>query len=376
MPWAISSCGVLGFLQVMTTKAQNGIKFIQRVYLARALGLALGGLAVGIVLLPLEPAPLLWVLVFYNSLVWPHIAYIMSSRSQDRVRQERLQLLGDTLCGGFWVAAIGFNPLVSTLVTMMLWMNNIAAGGAGLFVRGLALWLLGVAAGLVLLGFKWYPEVNSTIVYASIPVLLGYPLLIGFIAYGLAMDLHAQRELLRRLSRTDGLTGLFNRSYWEIRTKEEVAKARRNHLPLSLIILDVDHFKQINDTYGHAMGDQVLQQVAQYLQWNLRESELLGRYGGEEFVIVLPGTPKSIAFKTAERLRDLIAQAEFMDINNPKLVTLRCTISLGVAAFSDGLGDFSSWMRVADKALYEAKRQGRNRTVAAQEKAAVALEDS
>jgi diguanylate cyclase len=308
----------------------------------------------------MEPLPLVWVMLVYNGLIWPHLAYLIASRSPDPYATERLQLQGDSISGGFWVAACGFNPLVSALITMMLWMNSIAAGGFRFFVRGVLCWLLGVLIGVMLLGFSWNDSVSKTIVYACLPMLIIYPIIIGLIAYNLAMDLHRKKEQMQYLSRTDGLTGLFNRAYWELRAKEEIARARRNYTSLALLVLDVDHFKHINDTYGHAQGDLVLQQLAQLLQRNLRETELLGRYGGEEFTIVLPGSSKQDAYLTAERLREAVANFTFGDASSQ---TLHCSISLGVAAFADGLGDFSSWLKAADKALYQAKRDGRNQTV-------------
>ncbi len=177
------------------------------------------------------------------------------------------------------------------------------------------------------------------------------------------MQLHKQKELLKHLSRTDGLTGILNRGYWETRAKEEIVRARRNHSSLSLIMIDIDHFKRINDTYGHSVGDHVLTQLAQYLQWNLRETELLGRYGGEEFAIILPDADNNKAWQMGERLREFIEQAVFQDPADPHHASLRCTISVGVAAFNDGDGDFSSWVRAADAALYQAKGMGRNRCI-------------
>lgn len=344
----------------MASAKPRGIKFVKRVYPARALGLGLGLFAVGSVLRPIEPLPLIWVLLVYNGLIWPHLAYLIASRSPDPYAMERLQLQGDSICGGFWVAACGFNPLVSALITMMLWMNNIAAGGFRFFMRGVLCWLLGVLVGGALLGFSWNDSVSKIIVYSCLPMLIIYPVIIGLIAYNLAMDLHRKKEQMQLLSRTDGLTNLFNRAYWELRAKEEIARARRNYTPLALVLLDVDHFKRVNDTYGHAVGDLVLQQLSRLLQKNLRETELLGRYGGEEFVVILPGASKQEAYKTAERLREAVDQLAFGD---PEAQTLHCSISLGVAAFSDGLGDFSSWLKAADKALYQAKHQGRNQTV-------------
>lgn len=345
----------------MAVKAR-GLRFVRRAYPARVLGLGLGGLAVGAALYPLDPLPIIWVVLFYNCVIWPHLAYLMATRSASPHLVERRHLIGDAVMGGFWIAAMGFNPLSASIISMMLCMNSIAAGGMQFFAKTVVSALAGLAVGLLLFGFTWNPIVTMTIVYACIPMLIIYPILVGVITYNISMQLHGQKQLLMRLSRIDGLTGVFNRSYWETRAREEIARARRNHHPLSLLIIDIDHFKRINDTYGHVTGDCVLQQLAQNLQHNLRETEMLGRYGGEEFVIILPNTESTVAWRTGERLREIIEAAEFVDTGQQG-VKLRCTISVGVAAFSDGMGDFSSWVRAADSALYQAKSAGRNRCI-------------
>ncbi|MES2674721.1 MAG: diguanylate cyclase [Pseudomonadota bacterium] len=347
----------------MAIEKPRGFSFVRRVYPARMLGLALACLIITTVLLPLHTSPLLWVVLIYNCFVWPHLAYFIASSSNNPIRFERLHLLGDAAMGGFWVVAMGFNPLSSSIITMMLWMNLIGAGGVKLFGQGVLSTFAGVAFGLWMLGFRWYPAITDTLVYASIPMLMLYPIFIGSITYNLSMLLHKQKELLKHLSRTDSLTGILNRGYWEARAREEIVRARRNHSSLSLIMIDIDHFKRINDTYGHIMGDYVLKRLAEYLQMNLRETELLGRYGGEEFAIILPDADHNRAWQMGERLREFIEQAVFQDPNDPHHTKLHCTISLGVAAFSDGDGDFSSWVRAADLALYQAKGTGRNRCI-------------
>ncbi|WP_049630334.1 diguanylate cyclase [Cellvibrio sp. pealriver] len=338
----------------------RGLSFVKRVYPARTLGLGLGGVAVGTVLLAQDFPVFYWLLLLVNGLVWPHLAYVIACRSAIPFQAERRHLLLDSGSGGFWVVAMGFNPLVSTLILMMLWMNNIAAGGLRLFLKGLATTGIGLLVGLA--AFGWHPDLTTGdwVVYASLPMLVAYPVAIGLITYNLAIQLHQQKELLKRLSRTDGLTGLYNRYYWESRTTESIAVARRNNQPMALILLDIDHFKAINDTYGHVAGDQVLKQVAQLLRMNLREGELLGRYGGEEFALLLPNTTQDAAYATAERLRLLVGQALY-EIDE-RVSGLRCSISVGVAAFREGQG-YSEWFRAADAALYQAKHIGRNTTV-------------
>lgn len=347
----------------MVIEKPHGLRFVRRVYLARSLGLGLGCLIMSAALWSYNSSPLIWTALLLNCLLWPHLAYIIASRSEQPYISERRHLLADAILGGFWVVAMGFNPIASSAFTMMLWMNLVAAGGVHFFIRGLLVSLLGYALGLLVFGFSWHPEISDELIYSLLPMLILYPILIGSITYNLSMQLHRQKELLKHLSRTDSLTDIFNRGYWELRAREEIVRVRRSHSPLSLILIDIDHFKQVNDTYGHSMGDHVLQQVAQYLQWNLRESELLGRYGGEEFGIILPDEDITMAWQLGERLREFIEQAEFQDPSDPGNTRLRCTISIGVAAFSDSAGDFSSWVRAADAALYEAKHTGRNRCV-------------
>jgi diguanylate cyclase len=347
-----------------TTKdSRRGLSFVKRVYPVRILGWGLGALAVGAVLYTQQLHWGYWLLWAINSFVWPHLAYLLSVRSQTPFPTEHRHMLVDSALGGFWVAAMGFNPLASCVMIMMTSKNNVAAGGLRLFAKGMGASLLGCLVTLCFIGFSPNLATNDWVVYASLPILLVYPLAIGSITHRLAMQLHTQKKLLQQLSRTDGLTGLFNRHYWEIRVTDLIALVRRHPQPLSMILLDVDYFKAINDTYGHSTGDQVLQQIARQLQANLRETELLGRYGGEEFALVLPNTGQEAARATAERLRSVIAHARFGEDEVIQQQGFQCTISLGVATWQQEFGDYTSWFRAADRALYEAKHRGRNGTV-------------
>lgn len=347
----------------INNESRRGLSFVKRVYPARALGLGLGAVAVGAVLYEQQLHWGYWLLWAINGFVWPHIAYWLAIRSRTPFHTEHRHLLLDSATGGFWVVAMGFNPLASCMIIMMMWMNNIAAGGVRLFARGAGTSAVGLALALLIIGFAPNLSTSERVVYACLPMLIAYPLAIGSITYRLAIQLHRQKELLQRLSRIDGLTGLYNRHYWEVRVGDLLAQVRRHPQPLSLILIDVDHFKTINDTHGHSVGDQVLQQIARQLQANLRETELLGRYGGEEFAAVLPNTGADAALATAERLRRVIAQSGFCEQYEAPQLKLQCTISLGVATWQEGFGDYAGWIRAADQALYQAKHQGRNTTV-------------
>jgi len=161
------------------------------------------------------------------------------------------------------------------------------------------------------------------------------------------------------LALTDGLTGLFNRRYMEIRLEEEISRSQRYSRRFSLILIDIDHFKQINDTWGHATGDLVLQGVSRLLAQNLRETELVFRYGGEEFLVILPEAALAQATSVAQRLRDAVERHPFHTVDGS--ATLHVTFSAGVAEYPTHGADKGTLLAAADQALYLAKQRGRNR---------------
>ncbi|MCZ8294191.1 MAG: sensor domain-containing diguanylate cyclase [Hylemonella sp.] len=181
------------------------------------------------------------------------------------------------------------------------------------------------------------------------------------------LDSALATERLKLAGLTDGLTGVHNRRYFEARCLEEVQAARRSKLPLVCLLLDVDHFKRINDTHGHPAGDAVLRYVARLIRAQLRGSDVVARYGGEEFVMLLPATPLAAALDTAERIRRVIAaQSMPVQVAEP----LRITVSIGAAllppeAEVDAAVSAAALVQRADQALYAAKQGGRNRVLAA-----------
>lgn len=171
----------------------------------------------------------------------------------------------------------------------------------------------------------------------------------------------AAMQKLEQASRMDGLTQLFNRAHWQSRLVEEFGRARRYKHPMSLLLFDLDHFKSINDNYGHLAGDAVLVKVADLVQESLRESDVAGRYGGEEFGIILPDTDAEGSMVVAERLRKSV---ESSPVDFEK-VTIPMSTSVGVVAFSADMKDAEAMIGKADEALYKAKESGRNKVVLA-----------
>jgi diguanylate cyclase (GGDEF)-like protein len=166
-------------------------------------------------------------------------------------------------------------------------------------------------------------------------------------------------EEMKLRALTDGLTGLYNHRHFQERLEENLKRAERFNESLSLILTDIDHFKSINDTYGHPVGDMVLKTVASTIKSTIREVDIAARYGGEEFAIILIGATSRHARKTAERLRKKIKEKKFSADNK----TFTVTISLGVASFPDDSTDREDLIEKADLALYTAKKSGRDRTV-------------
>ena len=189
----------------------------------------------------------------------------------------------------------------------------------------------------------------------------------GALAYYAAIerDLTEHKKLqfaLEDLARTDSLTGLANRQALMERAKGEFSRARRYSRALSVIMIDIDHFKSINDKYGHAGGDEVLRQLGQQCQSRLRDSDFLGRIGGEEFALLLPDTPQDKATHVAERMREELSETSIM-LNDD--IKLNITASFGVAAMNKDDPDFNTVLQRADAALYEAKHGGRNQVKSA-----------
>lgn len=170
------------------------------------------------------------------------------------------------------------------------------------------------------------------------------------------------REALRRQSTRDPLTGLYNRRFMEEFLEREFARTRRRFTPLALMIVDVDHFKRFNDTFGHEAGDIVLRELARFMQTNVRDNDIVCRMGGEEFAVVMPEATAAIAHNRAERLR---VGAQSLELKLGSQILGQLSISAGIAAFPEHGEDFAAISAAADRALYRAKNTGRNKALIA-----------
>jgi diguanylate cyclase (GGDEF)-like protein len=176
------------------------------------------------------------------------------------------------------------------------------------------------------------------------------------------LGMQSLNSQLQKVSRTDGLTGLYNRRFWEEQFVMEYKRDKRNKSPSALIMLDIDNFKKVNDTYGHPAGDEVIKALAGIIKKATRETDIAGRYGGEEFSIILPDTPVANVEFVAERIRRLVEKCIVVHDE----INISFTVSIGISGFKHTHKDSSQWLHMADKALYQAKAAGKNRVILAE----------
>jgi diguanylate cyclase (GGDEF)-like protein len=177
---------------------------------------------------------------------------------------------------------------------------------------------------------------------------------------GLALANLKLRETLRVQSIRDPLTGMYNRRYMEESLERELRRAARNYRPLGAIMLDLDHFKRYNDTFGHDAGDSVLREFGNFLQTRVREEDIACRFGGEEFVLILPDASLEVTRQRADQLREGVKR---LQLQHRGQGLGPVTASLGVAVFPEHGANSDDLFRAADEALFQAKAQGRDRVV-------------
>lgn len=332
-------------------------RFVRHVYTVRVLALLLGSVSVVTVLCSLHVSMPAWVLAALYVLVWPHVAYLTTRRSARPARTDSRNLMIDAAMIGMWIALMRFNLLPTVTLAMPLGMVLVVTGGLWRLARGLAVTALACAAVAAFTRAGFQPHSSVPEMVASLPALMVLPWLTGLMMYRLERRVRRQNRLLLRLGSIDSLSALLNRRHWD----EAVAQCFDGcNRQAALLLIDIDHFKQVNDRYGHTVGDEVIRRMGAIIRGSLREGDVAGRYGGDEFGVLLAGATLEMADRVAERIRTGVASATFDSAPG-----LACTVSIGVAAGGSLARAPRDWIAQADKALYRAKMTGRNRAACA-----------
>lgn len=326
-----------------------------------------------------------WGLMILLFLVYPHAQYLRTRRLDDPTAGELRNLRTDSVFLGMGVATVGFPVWITFAGLLGTLSNNTANKGWTGIVETLVAFPGGALLACLLWGFNFQPATDWVTTLCCIAGLTFYLTSLGQVAFTRIQRLRMTREALqvrerelmdvndalhknlreidelqeqlREQANRDPLTGLYNRRYLDSTLERELSRCKRDGHSLALILIDIDHFKQVNDTYGHQAGDEILLRLSALLGSMARAGDVACRYGGEEFLLLMPTMPLISAQERAEALRLSFGNLDvpFGDFR------LRATVSIGIAAYPGHGTSSDELIRHADTALYRAKRLGRNR---------------
>ncbi len=325
---------------------------MRRIYVLRLFGFASGFFPL-LFLLRSQHAPLSTMIALAAvCFLWPHLAFLHVRNARQPLARERWNFMIDSIHGGWLIAAVHFAPIAAVVVFLMFAIDNMAAGGWRLFGLGLAAMALGAGGGMLLFGAYAVPSMAPHTVYAWLPVVIGYPLVLAKTTYDVYMKLTERSARLRELSERDSLTGLSNRM--SIADKLQAVMARADGI--DVLFIDLDAFKTVNDALGHNVGDRLLKEVGERLAACAGRHDLVARYGGDEFVIVSE-TRSGAGGQHVLAETVLAALAAPVVVGEHELVV---GASIGISVFPEDGADAESLIRAADMAMYAAKSRGRN----------------
>ena len=343
--------------------ARRLVRLPWRTYGLRVLGMGLAGLPVMVFLHEQDAGWPAWAWVVACCYAWPHLAYLVATRSRDPFRAELRNFMLDSAIAGSALPLLHFALLPSVVLLAVVLADKVNTGVRGLWLRALPMVALGVLASMLGFGARVELHASLAVVAATLPLLVIHTIAVSASTYRLVRKVQRQNLRLDAFARRDALTGLGSRAHWLDRAAQHLEAHARDGRPLSLVALDLDHFKAINDRHGHPAGDDVLRALAGHAQRALAAAEAeagpaaagqaeAGRLGGDEFALLLPLSPARAA-AIAEDLRRALADERF-----PAAPGLVATISHGVAP-PPPEGGLRAWMEAADRALYVAKQAGR-----------------
>lgn len=321
-----------------------------------------------------------WTLLIAQYLVYPQLLYWRARRASRPMRAEMNNLLLDGFCFGIWAAALGFPTWITFIFLVTVTVNMTVFRGKLGFAQAVAAMVAGAVVEILATGFHFSPETGWPATILSIFTISVYVLVVADSAYHRAVSLHEAREQIRANEQTlrfkleeisglqaqlreqairDPLTGLYNRRFFDAALEREIARCKRQGHSLSIVMIDIDHFKQINDTYGHQAGDEVLRLLGAILNNSVRASDTACRFGGEEFLVLLPAAGPKVAYERAEQWRSAFSSMSTLQNDGRTPATL----SAGIATYPDNCEKPEDLVGYADASLYRAKENGRNRLV-------------
>ncbi len=339
----------------------------------RTLSFALSFVVIGTYLHGVGAGPWQWTLLALHLLVYPQIAYWRAARAAQPVRAEMQNLLLDGTLFGAWCAFWGMPLWICFLFFVCVCLNLTVYTGLPGLARALAAIGIGIVPVVLVRGLEFRPDTTLITSLLCIATLSAYLLTFAFDAYrrGLALkesggQLRGQLEeitvLQKRLQEQatrDPLTGLFNRRHFDRALAEALVCCNREKRPLALAMADIDHFKAINDSHGHLAGDEVLRQLADLLAERVGDAGMACRFGGEEFLLMLPGMDADAACAFADAIRRAFETSRVKNGDRE----IGATLSFGIAVAPMHGGEPHALLQRTDAALYAAKLRGRNRVV-------------
>lgn len=325
-----------------------------------------------------------WIATALQFFLYPQLVYYRAVRARDQRLAELHNLLLDGFFLGIGAGLLGFPVWLTFIFMVTVTVNMTVFRGRIGFLQAILSLMAGSALAVVVSGWHFRPETAWPTTILSILIIVLYVMVVAESGYARTValqrarkqlrereqelkrqleEIHILQEQLRDQADRDALTGLYNRRYFDSTLQRELARCEREETPLSVAMIDIDQFKRINDDYGHPAGDEVIRTLAAILAKQARAPDCACRYGGEEFMLLLPGVDMATAAQRAEKWREEFA-ATAVQFDE---VEVRSTLSVGIAAFPTDGRQAADLIRAADLALYRAKTAGRNCVVAGTE---------
>lgn len=370
------------------SQAKTATHWIVRInYRLRTASFAMVFIAIGTHFWDRGIAPAAWIALTLQFLLYPHLMYWRSKHAREQAMAERNNMAVDIVSMGVWAAALHFPLWITFSICASAILNLTISRGKKAILPGLFALLAGATLSGMVFGFRFEPETSWKVTAICIASLTAYLLALANTAYTVNKQLSVTRkrltvseqslqttndtlqqqlteikQLQAQLSEQvirDPLTGLYNRRYLETIASRELARCKREAQCLSVLMIDLDHFKRVNDTYGHQGGDEVLKSLAVMLQDGTRTTDVTCRYGGEEFLLLMPNMPTDVSLVRATQW---CANFSALGVECGDAL-IHATLSVGIATYPVHAQTVEELIRCADLALYRAKDEGRNRAL-------------